>query len=120
MMADNIEHVMSYWVVFQKFHSPALAGFAVLSHWLPFLLFSVAVGELADPFDPRRLIQCGMLLFVASSAGGGILLITDTLQMWHAMLLLVIHGCAGVLWQTPNQLLLWEILAPAALPRPGR
>jgi len=25
-----------YWVVFQKFHSPALAGFAVLSHWLPF------------------------------------------------------------------------------------
>ena len=30
MMADNIEHVISYWVVFQKFHSPALAGFAVL------------------------------------------------------------------------------------------
>ena len=28
MMADNIEHVISYWVVFQKFHSPALAGFA--------------------------------------------------------------------------------------------
>lgn len=43
MMADNIEHVISYWVVFQKFHSPALAGFAVLSHWLPFLLFSVAL-----------------------------------------------------------------------------
>jgi len=39
MMADNIEHVISYWVVFQKFHSPALAGFAVLSHWLPFLFF---------------------------------------------------------------------------------
>ncbi len=24
MMADNIEHVISYWMVFQKFHSPAL------------------------------------------------------------------------------------------------
>jgi hypothetical protein len=46
MMADNIEHVISYWVVFQKFHSPALGGFAVLSHWLPFLLFSVASGAL--------------------------------------------------------------------------
>src|SRR6516165_11456581 len=57
MMADNIEHVISYWVVFQKFHSPALAGFGVLSHWLPFLLFSVASGALADRFDPRRLIQ---------------------------------------------------------------
>ena len=57
MMADNVEHVISYWVVFQKFHSPALAGFAVLSHWLPFLLFSVAVGGLADRFDPRRIIS---------------------------------------------------------------
>jgi hypothetical protein len=29
MMADNIEHVISYWVMFQKFHSPALGAFAV-------------------------------------------------------------------------------------------
>ena len=57
MMADNIEHVISYWMLYQKFHSPALAGFAVLSHWLPFLMFSVAAGALADRFDPRRLIQ---------------------------------------------------------------
>jgi len=116
MMADNVEHVISYWVVFQKFHSPALAGFAVLSHWLPFLLFSVAVGALADRLDPRRIIQCGMLLFIVASTGWGIFFITDTLEMWGAMLLLVIHGCAGVLWQTPNQLLLYDIVGPGALP----
>jgi MFS family permease len=116
MMADNIEHVISYWVVFQKFQSPALAGFAVVSHWLPFLLFSVAAGALADRFDPRRLIQCGMGLFIAASLGWGYFFITDTLQMWHAMVLLVIHGCAGVLWQTPGQLLLYDIVGPADLP----
>ncbi len=116
MMADNVEHVISYWVVFQKFHSPALAGFAVLSHWLPFLLFSVAVGGLADRFDPRRIIQCGMVLFIVASAGWGFFFLTDTIQMWHAMLLLVIHGCAGVLWQTPNQLLLYDLVGPADLP----
>ena len=97
MMADNIEHVISYWVVFQKFQSPALAGFAVVSHWLPFLMFSVAAGALADRFDPRRLIQCGMGLFAAASLGWGYFFVTNTLQMWHAMVLLVIHGCAGVL-----------------------
>jgi MFS family permease len=115
MMADNIEHVISYWVVFQKFHSPALAGFAVVSHWLPFLLFSVAAGALADRFDPRRLIQCGMGLFIIASVGWGYFFVTDTLQMWHAMVLLVIHGCAGVLWQTPNQMLLYDIVGPANL-----
>ena len=45
MLADSIEHVISYWVVFQKFHSPALGGFAVVSHWLPFLLFPCTSGH---------------------------------------------------------------------------
>jgi len=115
MMADNVEHVISYWVVFRKFESPALAGFAVVSHWLPFLLFSVATGALADRFDPRRIIQCGMALFIAASLGWGYFFITDTLQMWHAMVLLVIHGCAGVLWQSPGQVLLYDIVGPADL-----
>ncbi len=35
--------------------------------------------------------------------------------MWQAMVILVIHGCAGVLWQTPNQMLLYDIVGPANL-----
>jgi MFS family permease len=115
MMADNIEHVISYWVLYQKFHSPALAGFAVLSHWLPFLMFSVAAGALADRVDPRRIIQCGMGLFIIASLGWAYFFFTGGLQMWQAMVLLVIHGCAGVLWQTPNQMLLYDIVGPADL-----
>ena len=115
MMADNIEHVISYWMLFQKFHSPALAGFAIVSHWLPFLLFSVASGALAEHFDPRRLIQCGMGLFIAASLGWGYFFVTGTLQLWQAMALLVVHGCAGVLWQTPNQLLVYDIVGPGDL-----
>jgi MFS family permease len=115
MMADNIEHVISYWMVFQKFHSPALGGFAVVSHWLPFLLFSVPAGALADRYDPRRIIQCGMALFILASLGWGFFFVTDSLQIWHAMVLLVIHGLAGVLWQTASQLLLHDIVEPAQL-----
>lgn len=110
MMADNIEHVISYWMMFQKFHSPALAGFAVLSHWLPFLFFSVPAGALADRVDPRRLIQIGVTLFICASLGWGYFFVTDSLQMWQAMLLLVLHGCAGVFWQTSSQILLHDIV----------
>jgi MFS family permease len=110
MMADNVEHVISYWVAFQKFHSAALGGFAVVSHWLPFLLFSVAVGALNDRFDSRRLIQAGAILFALASAGWGYFFLTDTLQVWHAMLLLLLHGCAGVLWSTSSQVLLYDIV----------
>lgn len=116
MMADSIEHVISYWVIFQKFQSPALGGFAIVAHWLPFLLFSVSAGALADRFDPRRLIQIGMLLFMGVSLAWGVLFVTDTLQMWHAMVLLVIHGLAGVLWNPPAQLLLHDIVGADQLP----
>ena len=116
MTADNVEHVISYWMMWQKFHSPALGGFAVISHWLPYLLFSVAAGALGDRFDPRRLIQLGMVLFMAASLGWAWFFITDTLQMWQAMALLVLHGCAGVLWTTSSQLLLHDILETDLLP----
>jgi MFS family permease len=56
-----------------------------------------------------------MGLFITASLGWGYFFITGTLQMWHAMVLLVIHGCAGVLWQTPNQLLVYDIVGPADL-----
>jgi MFS family permease len=116
MMADNIEHVISYWVAYQKFHSAALGGFAVVSHWLPYLGFSVAVGALNDRFDSRRIIQAGAILFIIVSAGWGFFFLTDTLKMWHAMVLLVLHGCAGVLWITSSQMLLYDIVGPGALP----
>ncbi|MEO7432995.1 MAG: MFS transporter [Dokdonella sp.] len=110
MMADNIEHVISYWVIYQTFHSPALGGFAVVSHWLPFLLFSVYSGALADRVDPRRMIQLGMTLFMGVSIAWGVLFMTGTLKIWHAALLLVMHGVAGVLWGPPSQLLLHDIV----------
>jgi MFS family permease len=37
------------------------------------------------------------------------------LQPWHARLLLIIHGCAGVLWGPASQLLLHDIVGPAEL-----
>ena len=115
MMADAIEHVISYWMMWEKFHSQSLGGFAVVSHWLPFLLFAVPAGALADRFDPRRIIQCGMALFITASLGWGYFFLTDSLHMWQAMLLLVLHGCAGVLWQTSSQLLVHDIVPPATL-----
>ncbi len=111
MMADSVEHVITYWIAFQKFQSPALGGFAVLSHWLPFLLFSASAGALADRVDPRRLVQIGMVLFMFSSIAWAMLFLTDSLQMWHAAALLLVHGCAGVFWGPPSQVLIHDIVS---------
>jgi MFS family permease len=116
MMADSIEHVITYWIAFQKFHSPALGGFAVLSHWLPFLLFATSTGALADRVDPRRLVQIGMGLFMFCSLAWAVLFLTGRLEMWQAALLLLVHGCAGVFWAPPSQVLIHDIVGGARLP----
>ena len=116
MMADNIEHVITYWVLWQKFHSPALAGFEVISHWVPFLLFSVYFGSLADRYDCRRLIQAAQALFMLVSALWGVLFLTNSLQVWEACLLLVLHGCAGALWGPGEQLMLHDFVGREELP----
>src|SRR5919197_255663 len=116
MMADNIEHVISYWVLYQTFHSPMLAGFAVVSHWLPALFLSVYSGALADRLDCRKVIQGSQLLFMSVSAAWGVLFLTNTLQLWHALVLLVLHGLASVLWMPAEQLLLHDIVGKPQLP----
>ena len=109
-MGDNIEHVISYWLLFQKFHSPVLGGFAVISHWTPFLFFSVYFGALADRHDCRRVIQAGQFMYASVSLTWGILFLTDTIQVWHACVLLVIHGMAGVVGGPGSQLIIHDIV----------
>ncbi len=111
MMADNIEHVISYWVIFQQFHSAALGGFAVISHWVPYLAFAGFSGRLADRFDVRRLIQTGMLLLAGVSIGWGVMFLTHSAAMWKAMVLLAVHGMAGVIWIPASQVLIHEIVS---------
>ena len=109
MMADNIEHVISYWLLFEKFHSPVLAGFADISHWTPFLLFSVYFGAIADRYDCRKIIQIAQIMYMGVSAAWAVLFYTNTIQVWHASVLLVIHGIAGVLWTPAEQLFIHDI-----------
>jgi MFS family permease len=116
LMADNIEHVISYWVIFEKFHSAALAGFAVISHWVPYLFLAGYTGALADRFDIRRLIQLGMALFMGVSICWGVMFYTDSVMLWKAMLLLIVHGLAGVIWIPASQVLINRIVGPELLP----
>jgi MFS family permease len=116
MMADNVEHVISYWVIYQKFHSPALGGFAVISHWVPFLLFAAFSGALADRFDARRLIQIGTLMLFVVSVGWGAMFLSDSVALWKAMVLLVVHGLAGVFWLPAGQVLIHQIVSAEQLP----
>jgi MFS family permease len=116
LTAESVEHVASYWVIFQSFHSPTLAGFAVISHWVPYLVLSVWAGALADRLDCRRLIQVAQGLLMLASLAWGLLFLTGALRAWHAAVLLSVHGLAGVIASPPIQLIVHDIVGPELLP----
>jgi hypothetical protein len=49
-------------------------------------------------------------MYITVSVLWGILFITDTIQVWHACVLLVIHGMAGVLGAPGGQLIIHDIV----------
>jgi len=110
MGADHVEHAISYFVMWQLFQSPLLAGFAVISHWLPHLLFGVVFGGLADRYDCRKIVQVAQGLFILASLGWAIFIALDALQPWICVLLLVIHGFASALWQPAEQMMVYDIV----------
>jgi MFS family permease len=76
----------------------------------------VTAGALADRYDGRRLVQLGMVLFMACSLAWGVLFVTDALQAWHSAVILTVHGLASVLWGPPGQVLLYDIVGLKLLP----
>jgi MFS family permease len=83
---------------------------------VPYLLFSVYSGALADRFDCRRLILVSQGLFMLASLSWGVLFLTGTLQTWHAGAILLIHGAAGVLYGPAGQLVVHDIVGTSELP----
>ena len=83
---------------------------------MPFLLFSVYMGALADRYDCRKLIQVSQGMFMLASLAWGLLFLTDTLQLWHAVVILLVHGAAGVSAATATQLILHDMVGSADLP----
>src|SRR5699024_1548228 len=110
MMGDNIEHVITQRMQWQTYESSALGGIQINNHWLPFLLLSVYAGSLAERFDCRRLMQIGQIMFMVVSLCWGILFLTDSLQLWQACVLLVVHGLAGCLWGPAEQMMLHDFV----------
>ena len=115
MMADNIEHVISYGIVYQLFRSETLQGFAVISHWLPALTLSWYFGALADRFDCRRIMEWSQALFISVSLAWAVLFYTDKLEMWHSVVLLTLHGLAGALWNPARQLMIYDVVGSETL-----
>ena len=115
MMADSIEHVISYWMMFQKFQSQR-AGRVRGDLALGAVPVAVAAGRRARrsfrsaPDDSDRHVS----VHGRVDRLGRAVHRPTRWKMWHAMVLLTLHGIAGVLWTPSSQVLLHHVVPARA------
>src|SRR5258708_7525464 len=86
--------------------APLWLGMRVFAHWIPFTLFSLYGGALADRYDNRKVQIVAQLLLMTAAFGVAFATLTGVVTVWWIFGMLLVHGLAGAIGgpahQTPN------------------
>src|SRR5258708_32057301 len=98
--------------------APFWLGMMVLAHWVPFTLFSLYGGALADRYDNRKVQIVSQLLLMAAAFGVAAATLSGVVTVWWLVALLLVHGFAGAIGGPARPPLLHPTLAPPPPPPP--
>ena len=94
---DGMENVIRNVLVVQlaRESAPFWLGMMVFAHWIPFTLFSLYGGVLADRYDNRKVQIVAQLLLMAAAVGVAWATLAGVVTVWWIFGLLLLHGFAG-------------------------
>ena len=110
---DGMENVIRGLLVLQLVGlqaAPFWLGLMVFAHWVPFTVFSLYGGALADRYDNRKVQICAQLLLMAAAFGVAAATITGVVTEWWIFGLLLVHGFAGAIGGPAQQTLIHSIV----------
>ena len=85
-------------------------GIMVFAHWVPFTIFSLLGGTLADRYDLRKLQLVAQLLLFAAGLGVALVTIAGLVSVWWIFGFLLLHGFAGAIGNPAQQTLVHSIV----------
>ncbi|WP_235558834.1 MFS transporter [Microbacterium sp. Leaf161] len=95
--------------------SPILVAAGAIMQFLPWLLFGLHAGAIADRFDRRRLVMFANAARAVVLAGLCALLLTGTANIWIVLAVAFLYGTAEVFVDTAGSTLLPMLVKPADL-----
>ncbi|HVR87976.1 MAG TPA: MFS transporter [Candidatus Limnocylindria bacterium] len=95
--------------------APLWLGMAVFAHWIPFTLFSLYGGALADRYDNRKVQIVAQLLLMTAAFGVAMATLAGFVNVWWILGLLLVHGFAGAIGNPAQQTLIHAIVGPDRL-----
>lgn len=105
-----VEGVAAAWLMTSIATSPGMVALVQSSTTLPYMIFSLAAGALADNSDRRRIMLTAQLLMVCVSASLAFLAYTQALTPWTLLSLTFLIGCGWALHDPSWQASMGDIL----------
>ena len=110
---DGMENVIRGLLVVQLVGlaaAPFWLGMMVFAHWIPFTLFSLYGGALADRYDNRKVQIVAQLLLMSAAFGVAAATLFGVVTVWWMFGLLLVHGFAGAIGGPAQQTLIHSIV----------
>ena len=114
---DGMENVILNVLVVQLAGAaaPFWLGMMVFAHWLPFTLFSLYGGVLADRYDNRKVQLVAQLLLMTAAIGQATATLSGFVTTWWIFGLVLLHGFAGAIGSPAQQTLIHAMVGPSRL-----
>ncbi len=110
---DGMENVIRNLLILQLVGRDAAVfwlGMMVFAHWVPFTVFSLYGGTLADRYDNRKIQIVTQLLLMVAAVGTAVATLGGLVTVWWLFGMLLLHGFAGAIGNPAQQTLIHAIV----------
>ncbi len=110
---DGMENVIRAFLVVDLVglsSAPFWLGMMLFAHWVPFTLFSLYGGALADRYDNRKVQILAQVLLLTAAIGTAVTTLTGIVTVWWLFGLLLLHGFAGAIGGPAQQTLIHSMV----------
>ncbi|OGO72400.1 MAG: hypothetical protein A3G84_07610 [Chloroflexi bacterium RIFCSPLOWO2_12_FULL_71_12] len=112
---DGMENILRNWLVWELTGSPLWLGMMVFAHWIPFTIFSLYGGILADRYDNRKVQIVAQCLLLVAALAVAVATIAGFVTEWWIFGFLLLHGFAGAIGGPAQQTLVHDMVGPGRL-----
>jgi MFS family permease len=111
-----MQNIALAWLVVELTHSPIAVGALAFCRFLPFTLFGLVAGVVADRIDNRRLVIATQSVSMTFSAVLATLVFTGAQTLWLVYLLAILSGTALVFDAPGRHALTFQMVGRDELP----
>lgn len=109
------QRVAQDWLVLELTHNAFFVGLATAMQFVPTLFFGMPAGLVADRLDKRRVLLVTVSTLGLCALALGLLVITDTVRLWHVLLVAFVTGAAACFDNPTRASFVHEIVGPDRL-----